>query len=155
VSNAATVAAWDGVDTATAGDDAGEVTVVCYGLGGQVDSGVRAELAAQMQTITAAGVTVHVNPATLVEVDVTVSVIADSGFDVADVQAGVVVALTSYLNPATWEFGATVRRTALIAVIAAVPGVASLSTPTAPASDETTLDVDEVATVGTLTVSVT
>lgn len=152
-SNATTITAWDGVDFATAGADGGEVTVACYGRGAQLSSGVRAALEAAMTPMAALGVTVHVEEAGLVTVPVTAGLVALTGYTTTDVQAAVEAALTTYLAPETWTFGDTVRLTSVTALLAGVEGVDYVSTVTLPAAD-TTLDANQLASPGTLTISV-
>ena len=154
VSNASTINAWDGVAIGTAGTNAGHVTVMVYGFGGQVSAGDRTALATAMQAITAEGVTVHVNEASLSSVSVTLTAAAEPGQVTASVKAGIEDALRAYLNPQTWPFGETVRHTSLIALVAAVPGVDYVASLTLPAAD-VTLAADQVAYPGVLTVTVT
>lgn len=152
-SNATTIGAWDGADIGTAGDDGGYVTSAVYGLGGLVSAEDKATLAADMQVITADGVTVSVIDAALETVAVTATVASIPGTDTATVRAAVEAALTAWLDPATWTFGETVRTTDAIVVIAAADGVDSVIALTLPAAD-VTLTADQVATAGALTISV-
>ena len=155
--NAACIPAWNGTGTVPApgaGTDANHVTVACYGRGGQVSAGDRTALAEAMQAITAEGVTVHVNEASLSSISVTVTAAAEPGQVAATVKAAIEDALRSYLDPQTWTFGETVRHTSLIALIAAVPGVDYVGSLTLPAGD-VTLAADQVAYPGVLTVTVT
>lgn len=155
--NAACVPAWNGTGTVPApgaGTDANHVTVACYGAGAQLSAGDRAALAEAMQAITAEGVTVHVNEASLSSVSVTLTAAAEPGQVTASVKAGIEDALRAYLSPQTWTFGETVRHTSLIALVAAVPGVDYVGSLTLPAAD-VTLAADQVAYPGTLTVTVT
>lgn len=153
VSNATTIGAWDGAAIGTAGSDAGYVTSVVYGSGGTVSAENKATLAADMQAITADGVTVAVVDADLEVVNVEVDVVAISGVETATVQASVQAAITAWLRPETWEFGETVRTTSLTALVAGVDGVDYVDSLTAPATD-VTLTANQLADLGTLTVSV-
>lgn len=152
-SNAVGIGAWDGTLIATAGTDGGHVTVACYGRGAQLSSDVRTELAAAMQPLTAAGITVHVNEADLTTVDVTVTVTKTTGADSATVQAACEAALTDWLAPETWTFGADVIKNDIIVLLGQVEGVASVGTPSAPAAD-VTIPIDGLPTPGTLTITV-
>ena len=152
-SNALGVGAWDGVATGTIGADYGDVAVVTYGRGAQLSTEVKAELAAAMQAITAAGVTVSVVDATLTTVAVTCTVHPLAGWSSDDVRSAVEAAISAYLAPETWVFGETVRTTTLTTVIAAADGVDYVTTLAAPAAD-VTLAADELAVAGTLTVTV-
>jgi len=152
--NAAAIPAWDGAAIGTAGSDGGHVTVACYGHAGQVADVDRTALAAAMQAITATGITVHVNQASLQSVSVTCEAVAKPGETTSVVQAAIVAALRTYLDPQTWDFGATVRHTSLIALVAAVDGVDYVASLTLPAAD-VTLAADQVTYPGTMTVTVT
>lgn len=152
--NAATIPAWDGVSLASAGTDAGEVTVVTYGRGGNVSEEVRAEMAASMQAITAAGVNVHVNAAAVSTVAVTCTVASMPGYASDEVRAAVEAAITGFLNPQVWVIGADVVRAQLQDRITSIPQVDYVSALSAPAAD-VTVPADGVAKAGTLTVSVT
>jgi uncharacterized phage protein gp47/JayE len=151
--NALCIPAWDGVSTGTIGTDAGEVTVVTYGRGGTLSAGDKTDLAAAMQAITYAGATVHVIDATVVPVNVTMTVVPAPGYSAAEAQAAAEDAIRGFLNPETWPIGATVIVGALEAAIVDTAAVDYISVTTDPASD-TTLDDDEVAGPGTITVSV-
>lgn len=152
-SNAACVPAWDGADTDTIGDDAGHVTVACYGRGGQVSSSDRAELETTMAAQTAAGITVHVDEADVTTVPVTVTVHALDGWETVDVRDSVGGVLSTYLAAETWEFGETVRTTTLISKVAGAEGVDYVDTLAAPAADVTLL-ANGIAQAGTLTITV-
>lgn len=160
VSNATTINSWDGTGTApnagSAGTDAGEVTVAVYGIGAQVSAGNKATLAGEMQDITAAGVTVNVKDAVLVDIDVTCTVLAKPGENTSVVQTQVQNALTAFLNPETWPFGETVTRDDIRAVILATDGVDSISAMSVPStgSPDTTLKSNEVASADDLTITV-
>lgn len=153
-SNAGTVAAWDGAVVGTAGSDEQHVTVVCYGFGGEVAAADMLRLADEMNAMVAEGVTVGVQAVRLETVAVTTTVHAEPGYTAADVQASVADAVQTYLAAHTWTPGETVRTASLTTVIDNAPGVDYVSTLDAPAAD-VTLDVDQVASAGTITVSVT
>lgn len=154
VSNATTIGAWDGVSTSTIGNDAGKVTSVVYGFGGNVSDANKTTLASAMQAITAAGVTVAVKNAAVTTVNVTVTVKQQPNTVAAAVQADVETAIKEYLNPETWTYGATVRTTSLSTVIDNVASVDYVSSLSAPAAD-VTLNANGLAKYGTLTVTVT
>ena len=154
VSNASTINAWDGVAIGTAGTNAGHVTVMVYGFGGQVSAGDRTALETAMEAITYTGAQVHVNAATLQTINVTATVKAKPGESTSAVQANVVAALQSWLSPQTWPFGQTVYTSAITSKMASVDGVDYVISLTTPGSD-TTLTADKTVTAGTLTISVT
>lgn len=152
-SNAVCIPAWDGAAIGTAGSDGGHTTVVAYGQGAQLAAEVRAEFAAAMQAITAAGVTVHVVDASLVTVAVTATVKSLPDWDVNDTRDQVLRALRTHLSAETWTWGETVRTTTLIAVLAGAEGVDYVDAMSVPATD-TTLTANQVANAGALTISV-
>jgi hypothetical protein len=155
--NAATIRAWDGTGTAPApgaGTDAGEVTVITYGRGGNLSETTRDELAAAMQSITAAGITVHVNPATVTSVAVTATVSAAPGYAATEVQDAAVAAVQAFLNPETWPIGTDVAVGAIEAAMVDTPQVQFVVSTDAPAAD-VTIAPDAIASAGTITVSVT
>ena len=156
-SNAVCIPAWDGVAIGTAGTDAGEVGVAVYGFGGQVSAGNRTALETAMQAITYAGATVNVVEAGLETIDVDIEATAVPGTDTAIVQAAIEAAVEDYLNPETWEFGETVRYLSVSGVVGAVDGVDYVTTcelNSTPTTD-VTMDDNQIAAPGTITVSVT
>ena len=151
---ARTVGAWAGVNPSTMGTDAGHVSVVCYGRGGQVPDADRADLAAAMSELTVAGVSVHVVPAEIVPVPVTVTVHAAAGWSTGDVQANITDVLTGWLDPAAWEWDEPVRVTTAIALIGGLTSVDYVASLTAPAAD-VVLKPHQLPAVGKLTITVT
>lgn len=151
--NALCIPAWDGVSTASIGTDAGELTVVTYGIGGTLSAGVKTELAAAMQAITYAGATVHVIDATVVPVTVTCTVKSAPGYSSGEAQTAAEDAIAAFLDPESWTIGDDVIVGALQAAITDTPAVDYIDSMSAP-SGTTTLDEDEVPTAGTVTVSV-
>jgi polyribonucleotide nucleotidyltransferase len=91
----------------------------------------------------------------LCDVNVTVTVVRDTSFLAADVEANVIAALNAYLDPMTWNWDTKARRNALIRVIGNAPGVAYVDTMTTPAADVTLAGVAPLADAGTITVTVT
>ena len=152
-SNALCVGAWDGVSVGTIGLDGGDVAVVTYGRGGNLDVSVRSELAAAMQAIAATGVTVHVVAAAVTSVPVTVSVKAMPGFASAEVSSAVEAAARGFLAPESWSIGADVVRNQLQDRITSLPQVDYVVSLTAPAAD-VVIPANGVASAGTVSVSV-
>ena len=154
-SNAVGIGAWDGTGGAGGmGTDGGHVTVATYGRGAQLSAPVKAELAAAMQAITAAGVTVHVQDSQVTTQNVTATVKGLAGYDPAQVEADCEAAVAAWLAPETWTFGDTIRTTVLTTILADVTGVDYVVSITTPSGD-VTLDADEVADAGTVAVTVT
>lgn len=151
--NALTIGAWDGVSLATAGTDAGDVTVVCFGRGGNLPEPVREALAVQMTAITAEGITVHVNAADVITVPVAVSVKGMAGYSAAEVTAAVDDATRTFLSGESWVIGADVVRGQLQDRITSLPSVDYVVSLTAPAAD-VTIPADGVAVAGAISVSV-
>ncbi len=151
--NALTIPAWDGAAVGTIGTDAGEVTVVTYGRGGNLSAGDRTDLAALMQAITYVGATVHVNAAATTSVNVTVTVKATPGYTSGEVQAAATSAIQAHLNPETWTIGEDVITGALSAAISDIAQVDYVDSMSAP-SGTVTIAADAVAVAGTISVSV-
>ncbi|MEZ5119654.1 MAG: baseplate J/gp47 family protein [Candidatus Nanopelagicales bacterium] len=152
-SNALCIPAWDGAAVGTIGSDAGYVTVVVYGWGGAVSAGDKTDLEDAMAAITYAGATVHVIDATVVDVDVTCTVKAMTGYTAAEAQAAAEDAIAAFLDPQTWTIGDDVVVGELQARIIDTEAVDYIDSMTDP-SGTTTLDEDEVPQPGTVTVSV-
>ena len=151
--NALCIPAWDGTGAPGSGD-AGHLTVVTYGRGGTLSAGDKTDLEELMAAITYVGATVHVIDATVVDVDVTLTVKAAPGYTVSEAQAAVEAAVTAFLNPESWPIGDDVIVGALEAAITDTAAVDYIVSTTLPASD-TTLAADEVPTPGTVTISAT
>lgn len=155
-SNAVAIRSWDGTGaapTGLAGTHGGHVTVVTYGRGAQLSSGVRAELAAAMQAISATGTTIHVNPVQTTSVAVTCTVKAADGFDAGQVQAAVEAAVRGYLSPESWPFGDDVVTGALSAVISDLVEVDYVDLLAAP-STAVSIPADGAPLAGAVAVSV-
>ena len=152
--NALCIPAWDGVAVGTIGTDAGEVTVVTYGRGGPLSAGDKTDLEDLMAAITYVGATVHVVDATVVDVDVTMTVKAAPGYTAAEAQAAAESAVAAFLDPQTWPIGDDVIVGALEAAITDTAAVDYIVSTTLPSAD-VTLAADEVPQPGTVTLSVT
>lgn len=138
--------------------EVGHVAVAVAAAGGvALSAPIKAELEATFEAQSAAMLDVHVIDPTVTTVNVTATVHRLAGFTDAEVEANVEAALTAYLNPDTWEWGATVRRNDLIALIESTAGVDYLDAghPTTPAADVALTGVAPLADVGTLTITVT
>ncbi|MDQ5975489.1 MAG: hypothetical protein QG661_2698 [Actinomycetota bacterium] len=137
----------------TIGADTGHLTVYTYGYSAQLSAEIREELRAAMHEISASMVTVHVEPATLVTQAVTCEVTALAGYDPGDLETTITAALTAWMTPNSWTWGDDVRQTDIIALLADIPGVDFVDAVTVP-SGTTALAADELATIGTITVTV-
>jgi uncharacterized phage protein gp47/JayE len=134
----------------TIGADTGHLTVYTYGYSAQLSAGIREELRASMHAISAAMITVHVEPATLVTKAVTYEVTALPGYTSVALQAAISAALTSWMTPNTWTWGADIRQTDIIALIADIPGVDFVNAVTVPAGT-TALAANQLAAIGAIT----
>lgn len=107
---------------AASGSNLGHVTTAVAGPGGALlTADVRAALESELERQALAGLDVHVIDAALNLVDVTAVVRQRSGFTTA--VADSIAALDGYLDPDAWEFGGTVYRNELIALLDRVPSV--------------------------------
>lgn len=106
------------------GDNQGHVTVAVLGANGATLSAPRKlAIEAAMEAIALAGLDVHVVDPTITRVDVASTVKVLAGYDGAVVAQAVEDAILAYLDPAAWEWGGTVRRNELIALVDGIPGV--------------------------------
>lgn len=136
------------------GDDDGYLTVYVYGAGAAITADQKTALEADMQAQCASILTMTVEHATPVEVDVTAAITKATGYDSDELDAAVVSALTAVWSWQTSGFGADVSQLDVQAVIESVPGVdavTSLSAPASPAS----VAFDEFAVIGTVTLTIT
>jgi uncharacterized phage protein gp47/JayE len=137
----------------TPGAELGHLTVYAYGYGALLSSGVKAELRDAMQARSAAMIEVHVEDPTIVTQAVTLTCHALPGYSTVDVRDAIEAALSGWMNPDTWSWGEDIRPTDIIALVSDVAGVDYVDSVTTPAS-AVTIDVDELATVGTMTITV-
>lgn len=144
---------WNG-STGVPGDHPGHITVAVYGNGTPATSQQKSDLEAAMEQITMANLSVHVIDPTITQVDVTATVKAFPGYVAAEVKSAVEQALTDYLNPMQWGWGAVVRRNELIALISNVEGVDYVDTLSVPANDVTLSGYAPLADAGVLTITV-
>lgn len=141
----------------TAAVSAGHISVAVLSPAGTVLSGpAKTALQVSMDAISHAALGVHVFDPTITAVDVIAQVHAVAGADTVAVQAACVAALDAYLSPLTWEWGATVRRNELVALLDAVPGVDYVDAghPTTPAGDVALAGQAPLADAGVLTITV-
>lgn len=138
----------------TAGSNLGHLTLYTYGRAAQLSSSVREELRAAMQAISAAMITVHVEPAGIVTQAVTLTVQALPGYSTSTVQASVVAALQSWMSPDQWDWGRDIMATEIIDVAADVAGVDYVTTVTTP-STTVAVGASQLAKAGTITCTVT
>ena len=137
----------------TPGSDLGHITIYVYGRGGQVAEATRTEIETAMQTLSAAMITVHVEPATVITQAVDITVVGFPGYSTEAIAADVETAIANYLSTDTWVWGADVIVNELIAVASAVPGVDYVQTVGTP-SGTVTVAANELVDGGTITVSV-
>lgn len=136
------------------GDDTGHITCFTYGRGAQLSSTVRDELAAAMGAISAAIVTVHVEPAGIVTQNLALTVHALPGYSSADVQDAVEAALRAWMSPDAWTWGRDILVTEITDVAADVPGVDYVTSVATP-SGTVSVGASQLALAGTVTVTVT
>lgn len=134
--------------------DAGHLTVVARGIGGNLTSTQKADLQASLAARTIASLDVHVIDPTVTSVDVTVTVVRRSGTSATAVQTAIDTALRAYLNPATWPWSNVVRRNELIALIDGVADVDYVDSLAVPAADLTLPGDGPLAAAGTITITV-
>jgi uncharacterized phage protein gp47/JayE len=136
------------------GDDDGFLTVYVYGSGAAISADEKAELQAAMQAQCASILTMTVEHATPVSVNVTAAVTKATGYDDTELEAAIEDALASVWSWQTSGFGADVEPLDVQAVIESVPGVDSVTSLTLP-STTATVDFDEFAVLGTVALTIT
>lgn len=138
------------------GQAAGYVTVAVYGYNGALTQPQMDAIDTDFESRTEANLSTSIVAPTVTAVPVTATIQAAPGYAPADVKAAVDLALRRFLDPQTWPWSGTVRRNDLIALIEGVPGVDYLQAghPTAPSADVALPGVANLATAGTLTLTV-
>lgn len=136
------------------GSNPGHVTVAVYGVGGNVSSGGKSDLAAAMQQKCLASLQIHVVDPTITSVDVTAAIHTLKGYLNGDVTDAVTTALNNYLATANWDWNNTVRVYELVSLIDQIPGVDYVSTVSVPSSDIILSGVANLTQPGTITVTV-
>ena len=134
--------------------DDGYLTVYVYGNGDEITADQKSELQTAMQAQCASILTMTVEHATPVSVNVTAAITKASGYDTAELEAAIEAALESVWSWQTSGFGADVEPLDVQAVIESVPGVDSVTSLTLP-STTATVDFDEFAVIGTVSLTIT
>ena len=136
------------------GDDDGFLTVYVYGAGAAITADQKSELQSAMQAQCASILTMTVEHATPISVNVTAAVTKATGYDTDELEAAIEDALGAVWSWQTSGFGADVEPLDVQAVIESVPGVDSVTSLTLP-STTATVDFDEFAVIGTVTLTIT
>ena len=153
VLRATTVDLYDLTDENEPGDDLGHVSVYLYGRGGPLDPSVLTALESQMTERAASMITVHTDNGTVVPQDIDVTVVGLPGYSAPEIQASVTAALQAWMNPNEWGWGRDIIVNEIIAEVGQVAGVDYVDSVADP-SDTVPLAYNELATTGTITVTV-
>jgi len=146
---------WDGTGSNTS-SDLGYITVAMYGAGGQVGSSIRTAIQAEMADRAAAMITPVVLATTITTINIAATVEALPGFDTNAVRDACIAAIRAYVNPATWEWDASLIDTEIIALLDDVPGVDYVVSGTVTPSGTTAITTPAgLANAGTVTITVT
>jgi hypothetical protein len=138
-----------------AANQLGHVAVAVAGAGGvALGAGDKAAIEADLEDRAQVNLDVHVINPTVTAVAVTATVRRVAGYTDDAVEANVTAAINAYLDPDTWEWGSTVRRNELIAVIDRAEGVDFVDVLTAPAADVVLPGVAPLADAGVLDITV-
>lgn len=138
------------------GDDPGYMTVAVLGPGGTtLSTGAKSTLQAAMQAQAIAILQVSVIDATIVTVPVATKVVPVAGVDFSVVTTSVQQAITAYLDPLSWTFGATIYLNEMISLIDQVPGVDRVVNVTlnGAATDYAITGIAALPDAGTITVT--
>lgn len=134
------------------GDHVGHVAMVVADTSGDpLSEGQKTEIADSLSDQSLASLVVHVVDADYTDLDADVTVRAEGSATPETVRQAVIQRLTRWLSPARWDWGGEVTQFALVAEVAAVPGVAEVIE--AP-SGYTLEGVAPLPRVGELTVTV-
>jgi len=136
------------------GDDDGFLTVYVYGNGAAITADQKTELQTAMQAQCASILTMTVENATAVSVNVTAAVTKATGYDTTELETAIEDALAAVWSWQTSGFGADVEPLDVQAVIESVPGVDSVTSLTLP-STTASVDFDEFAVIGTVSLTIT
>jgi len=136
------------------GDDDGFLTVYVYGSGAAISTDEKNELEAAMQAQCASILTMTVEHATPVSVNVTAAVTKAAGYDTGELETAIEEALESVWSWQTSGFGADVEPIDVQTVIENVPGVDSVTSLTLP-STTAAVAFDEFAVIGTVALTIT
>jgi uncharacterized phage protein gp47/JayE len=136
------------------GDDDGYLTVYVYGVNDTLSTDERTALQETMQAQCASILTMTVEDATPVSVNVTAAVTAAAGYDTGELETAIESALASVWSWQTSGFGADVEPLDVQAVIESVPGVDSVTSLTLP-STTAAVAFDEFAVIGTVALTIT
>lgn len=154
IARANTIDGWDNDQLTVPGEVGGYVTVLVYGATGAVAAEDIAALQTLLDSLCAANLVVVVDNATVVPVDLDITVVPMPGYDSATVEAAVTNIIESYLSTTTWDWDTTVHINNVIGVVSGIPEVKYVSSVT-PSSD---IDLGIVGgcltEVGTLNVTV-
>lgn len=115
---------YDPASGAGVGQSPGHVTVALAGPGGAaLPPATAAALLARLSGQAQANLAVHLAAPTVTAVNVSATVRRLPGAVDAEIRAAAAAALTAYLSPDTWPWGAVVRRYELIPLLDQLPGV--------------------------------
>lgn len=117
----------------------GHITVAVYGAEGALSSTRRQEILSVLQERSIVNLTVHVVDPTITNVNVTATVIGQTGFSDDDIRANVTAALKERFTPYTWDWRKELNKNELITAIGSAPGVAYLKNITVPSTEVTSL----------------
>lgn len=138
----------------TVGSDTGHITCFTYGRGAQLATEIRGELADAMNAISAAIVTVHVEPAGIVTQNLALTVHALPGYASTEVRDAVTTALRAWMSPDAWTWGRDILVAEITNIAADVPGVDYVTSVATP-SGTVAVGASQLANAGTVTVTVT
>lgn len=144
---------WDGSGGAP-GDDPGHITVAVYGDGANLSAGQKTDLLNTLEASALANLAVHLIDPTINSQNVTATVQALAGYDIAEVEAAIEQAIELYLDPLTWGWGTTLRLFELTTVINNVPGVDYIVSMTTPNANVSLSGHAPLVDAGTLSITV-
>ena len=111
--------------TATCGgNQAGYVTIFVYGINQFVTTAIKAEMLAEIQTVSSAGLTFNIRNPFLVSLTMVGAIVISSQFNQSLLEESIENTVVNYLSPQIFPFtDDRVRQTKLISLISSIPGV--------------------------------
>lgn len=121
----ATIASASATGTVVAGaNQAGFVTVFVYGINQFVTSAIKAEILADIQSASSAGLTFNIRDPFLVSLQITGAIVLSSEFNQSLLEENIKNTLINNLSPQNFSFSDDrIRQTKLISLISNTPGV--------------------------------
>lgn len=104
-------------------DEPGYVTVIVYGINQQLTNDQKLDILIAVQERAVAGLSISIEDASIVNLEVEISVAHSSEYDSDVVQENIENVLVNYFSPANYRFAESVKLSEFYSVVSAIPGV--------------------------------